>query len=635
MTSKKLFLASAILMALGTASCGGNTPASSATSTGASEGIASSVEVPASEDQPDASSVAPVDSVKYETPKIDKKIPKEIPLDAEIDMDEYVTISSGAPYELVVASGEVSVEGHIVRADGYGPFSVQVVCGPKKKAYDGTVISQEKYKVNQALGEISDNFVVDIAGPTGAIGTFTKTSYGWFYDYVEQGEIPATAAGMAKLSDGHWWEFIWDAEQQVANFPAGTYNANGDNYFGGMPLALQTSQFVEVFDDDENVTIRLASKYNPFYDPKDSAGSLYIVETLTGGALEWDNLFDTLLVEYVDADTTHGEELRFIGGISKLDGSVAATKYTMTIHDWNTTDIPDLQAKIASKFLPESISDEHIVAAINPITQAKNMTVTVSAGWTDKKGNPVEAPVDSKGNSWGEGLPTIEGVGKVTDDGLDYESTTDGGFFKVGKNPANPESPFYMYWKDEEGAETTQEITAESFTTWASFYGISHWTEENIHNLNIASQIADLSTFSKGYTSEKYEGVSKVFEVKFGNEDNVYSYGETPVDILAFDLGGLIDGRYNGSAIGYYAGKGYIDCYVIIYENGNVGFELGLSISSDANYIVYLTFSDIGTTVLPDNYMDGAEFPAEEPGEEEPVTSEQPVQSEEPAGSEN
>ena len=93
MTSKKLFLASAILMALGTASCGGNTPASSPTSTGASEGIASSVEVPASQDQPDnTSSVAP-----YETPKIDKKIPKEIPLDAEIDMDEYVTISSGAP----------------------------------------------------------------------------------------------------------------------------------------------------------------------------------------------------------------------------------------------------------------------------------------------------------------------------------------------------------------------------------------------------------------------------------------------------------------------------------------------------------------------------------------------------------
>lgn len=644
MNSKKLFLASAILMALGATSCGtpaaSSAPASAEPTTSEKAPEASSEAPTPSSEAPAPSSEAPLESSseapKPVTPSISRNIPKEIVLDSEVDMDEYVTISTGAPYTLEVKSGNVSVDGHIVKADGYGPFNVLVVCGTKKKAYAGAVISEQKAKVNSVIEQLEANFLVDVEGPNGKVGTFTKTNYAWFYDYNELG-----SAGMAKLSDGHWWEFNWDSETQSATFTSSAYSPNGEYYFGGMAFNLLATQLVEMFDAEgepivdeyDDPIIRLDPTYSPFYDSSDD-NSIYLIEILTGGYVEdMDGAFDTVIAQYVEPDAQGaGEALRFVGAKSQADGTVAPTKWALTIHDWGKAEVLDIKTKIEEGYIPEKMSDEEIVAKFAAINEAKNMTVTIKGCFTDDKGVPLEEE-----QTYSDGTPAsqggfwnYDGIAKVTADGLDYKNNADGGFFKIGKNPADPNSPQYMYslGRGEEKASVT--AFEEPVNAYEDFYGFIYWTEEVIHNINIKG-LADTTKYYVGHTKELYQGVSKIYEIFFGAEENARktSSGAT-IDLPLYNLANLLDGRYSlGSVWGQYA-TNIGDVGLIFYENGDVGFEFGLTWTTGVYFTCFMTVSNIGTTVLDADYMADAEFP--EP--EAPATSEEPTGSVEPEVSE-
>ena len=606
-----LIAIASVLAATGMASCGeqpSTTPASGSAS------------VPG-----DSSDSSISTSLTYAMPVISRDAPKEVAVGEEIDLDKYVTVDANGGYELSVVTGDVTINGHKFVANALGTVEIKVQSGTYKKIFETKAVSAEKIAYGKIIDTLANNYTCKVYGNDTYMGYAMHTDYGWLADY-SAADSTSKPEGLALLSDQKWYSFNYDAETQQATFPPQSPVANGDLYFLSMAFTLNSLNFVDAYDGNGdvildrvgNTTVTTDVGIDLHYNRNDGSGT-YAALVLSGLSFTSAD-FDTFIVS-MDKDAD-GDVLVFEGAIRQVNADKSVTfktgktAYRFEISKIGKTAIPSVQAYIAAGTIPEPLDISKLSAKFAAINQAKNMTVTSSSGWFDGSGNPVAAPTVENGSVEDYGFWDYTSVAKFTEQGASYVNSGSNmpGVYEIGKNPADENSPWYVYSKNGEEAAETIEVTNASFDLW-NLSGMPDVTDARLSNMNVQGVSEDATGWYRGYDkTDLYDDISAAYSVDFSDEDSgnilvggsgnaTYNY-----DVIVGAINAPVDLRYNMDAV-MGANYKYFDfSNLFIFANGDFGFEFSIRWETNTYFCVFSRISDIGTTVLPDDFMANADF---------------------------
>ena len=606
-----LIAIASVLATVGMASCGEQPTPSS--------GNAS---VPAGDSSADSSIST---SLTYAMPVISRDAPKEIALGEEIDLDKYVTVDANGGYELSAVTGDVTINGHKFVANSLGLIEIKVQSGTFKKIFETKCVSAEKIAYGKIIDTLKSNYTCKVYANNEYMGYAAHTEYGWLADYTAASPTEKPE-GLALLSNDKWYSFNYDAQTGQATFPPQSPVANGDLYFLSMEFTLNSLNFIDAYDGNGevildrigNTTVTTDVGLDLHYNRNDGSGT-YAALVLAGLSFSASD-FDTFIVS-LDSDAD-GDVLIFDGVIRQVnaDKSVtfktSKTAYRFEISKIGKTAIPSVAAYIAAGTIPEPLDISKLTNKFSAINSAKNMTVTSSSLWCDGNGNAIAAPSVDGGSVENYGFWDYTSVAKFTETGLSYVNSGSNmaGKYEVGKDPANENSPWYVYSQDGTAEAQTIEVTNPNFDLW-SLSGMPDVTAARLSNLNIQGVSEDATGWYRGYDkTDLYDDIEVVYQVDFSDEDSenivvggsgtsTYEY-----EVVLGAINAPVDLRYNMDAVMGSNYKYFDFSNLIIFANGDFGFELSIRWETNVYFCVFSRFSDFGTTQLPADFMANADF---------------------------
>ena len=577
-------------------------------------------------------------SVDYAMPVISRDAPKEVALGSVIDLDQYVTVNASGGYTLKVITGEADIDNHLVTTKTLGLLEITVTSGTYRKLFQCNVVSQAKLDLCAVVETLNKNYTCTVYENGEYIGYAKHTDKAWMTDYSAAFE-DEEPSGMAILSDGKWYEYKYDTDTDTATFPPQSYNANGDYYFLSMAFPLDGDSFVEfanedgVYVDDEDGSTIVVTKegLKLHYE---SSGDTYVTTIISGLGFK-SSEFDAMTVEFgEDHDTLifTGYSRLKVDGKTVLGVPEGADAYQFVITDINATSIPDVERIALTDYIPPAVNADDLVTFFDGLNAAKNVTVTSWSAWYNKKGEKIDAPsLDGDYTVEDYGFWDYSAETRITENGIFFHQQAENSIYEVGQNPDDLEAGWFIHSQDLSEAEDAENTTTaleagEDFTTWG-WAGTDFIDDAAIANLNIQGKLENPENYYVGYDMDmQYAGLKYAYDIDFSDDDDgnirtvTTSSGSSVINAFLGTMCAPVDPRYNMLLLWGSNYKYFDFSNLLVYENGDFGFELSVRWSTDGDgeyFCLFVTFSDIGTTVLPDDFMANADFSVG--GEEEVV----------------
>lgn len=548
----------------------------------------------------------------------------------------------GGTYVVEVTSGNVSIDQHVVVAEGYGAFKLKITAtsengkNKRTKSLSGNVVSEEKVEFNRLWAEASkgnytassemhgetrhgDNFIEMLKGTDKDTGA--KVYEGTVYDE----------------SSAHWYPYTY-SEANATQITIGQGYGYNHEILGTAPgFEVKGTDFVEIFDKDNNPTGEFHLE-----DSIDQDGD----STKIGPVI--DNMFTNLGSAYhllvrnnVDGVTA---ALNDEGGFDLIPTrNKGANKYltfnygnesfatTASIYDIGSTANAGVTAWLASPAYAEQIDVSALKGFFNAMDEAKNYSVLRQGFWMDPNtGLAIDTPKDINNiDGQGHTIGSYVALDTVVDDTIvnivldaDANTVTFADTLIKGWTMPEANSATAYYVKNgtlnvaqgtvtppetEEGEATiTYDAPTDTGTAVDTLWG------KDFLNDGFA-EILDTVSFYKAINADG----KSLYAFNTRGDDAAKPFGEGGYVLATFVSGAIIGGLHD--YVSYVsldmldfnvnmiwdvlfdrAGKeNYFTSYFVLTE-GALSMVRILDFSNDASYYQETTWTDVGTTVLDD-----------------------------------
>ncbi len=588
--NRLLVLAMATILGLGLAACGGVT-----------------------------SSSFDMGDVECTSIKFSRKAVTEIEVGETIDLADYVTVSpSDCKWRVEAKTTNVKVEGTKVTGVDSGSFKVTVYAGSTEqpKNYSGLVISHELAALKTAAAKIENGNYTAILSDKDNDNLLTVWHNKDYFAYVtaDDENSPEYVEGLFNTAGGKTAEFTIDGNWSLNDkkLPTGGNFSVGSRYYSSLDLYTMGESINfegDEFEDDKDTPDQVISTTN-----FDAIAPIMVGTNTATLANAYGATVTSIYVDYnKDEDT-----IKFT--LANKDTDLCY----LTLSNFGTTSISEVDAYIKDKKEPEQIKNTAFETLMTSAVTSKNYTLNgeIQVGYYDDA--DVWHTTDNKSvlndvnSNWGlspvTSLQIVDGETSYSienaENAVSGYTKKDGKLYYVGGEYKNGS---YTWETEVSESETVQSIWTPGLTYTYSGYtahaalSLADYTSEFMANINWAEV-------------ETKDNVTTAFATAHGDNGYAMALGMALVPMYGTVNAWQMSTLYSKS----YPTAQWYDFfdeqeYIVDSTKGTITINTTLDTIATDNTRYYgvryvVTISDIGTSTLPAGYPDVA-FQTEESGE--------------------
>lgn len=539
--------------------------------------------------------------------------PTEIAVAQTLNLEDYVTVTKVDTWTITTKDTTVvQIDGHNIIGLELGDFTVTVVAGKTKKAYNGSVVSDEKIAFNTFLDSIDNNYTAYCIGGVDSSGspvttnpsTYATVSYighAGSYIYQPQGYTDSTKAkigytGIIDAPDSNAYNFSIQqkvSDESYVNFSVDPGLQYGIDANGYGDVSITGAQFAQDKDKDGNL-IESYSLTDSAYDDYNTVLDNFLYLSLGFGTSvienNWGAVAGVTAFQAVDSNEQPVDgtwDLQFFTSTGYLPVLVEIT-------DVGTSNIAAVDAWIKTPTYPTAIDGSAIVTAARDLFTSKKATAHFSAQWINTEtGKTVKCPFVYS--------DTKEDILYAFDEIAYFNETSVYGEL----NSISSTAPI-----DSLGIDKNQIIGAVNYNGSISYaYGTKDPTS-GVKTFDAAKTITDASdVWETTFTPVALTSSTLIEKVNFTGKTTSATETTFEFNELGTDKGSLLASVWSldpirlGGVMYKIMAKNSFVMYtfneISIGSDGSLTLKCGLQYSSEVSYILTTTFSDIGTDKVP------------------------------------
>lgn len=336
------------------------------------------------------------------------KAPVEIEVNATINMEDYVTVTKVSDWTIEAVTENILVDGHNIKGIDYGSFRVLIIAGTTKKAYTGTVVSKDKIAFNKVATSLTNNYTARAFSVSSKNSNSYDVPFGFNFhggnyfvtqDYSEKdGSIVLGTdyEGLVTAPNDATYEFTMTGDTTGKNLTDFVVNPGKqrslDNYYLGIDLDLEATDFEEVMDDEGNPsgTYKLINRDIDDYGTTlvEAIGRYTVSLNFSSYVTSYDAFY------YVSYDSEKGEMKFELAGI--YDGKEVSFGVCIVISDIGTTSIEAVDSWLKNPTYPDPYDISSLKSVLNNVNTEKNYIATSKGYWYDMTTNSVATEEQAK-----------------------------------------------------------------------------------------------------------------------------------------------------------------------------------------------------------------------------------------------
>lgn len=511
-----------------------------------------------------------------------------------LNLDEYVTVyvegevDPTYPYQAIVSTASrdiCSLEGHNLKVFGYGGIDVNIVAGEKEATFSTTAISALQHQYDEATKDVGNTYSIYQAGYNDN-NEFEMER--WMlhneryclidgYDMSDDNSAGETfvGGGLIKLRNGdtYWYNFSTPDTVDLFGRAEGDFN----QYYINMDYNLPGSAMHLVEYEDalgETIDALSVSRTEGGYD-FDDPYSVFNTNLLDGLIFSDRKTYVPHTIYVYPIVDDNGKELWVMDLDLALETTptVKANKYATFVFNFDADDscIPELESYIDTGALPEAVPFTEIPEAFDRLNTAKNYTLQTEV-YICKPGEK-DNETDAYDTDTSFLTSDMCAVTKVTENR--YYSTFKGELYGAYYEK---EGTVYQVSGETSTAAATGTLFETTLTTGAAHTGADCFSEDAFRVMS----------------KDEVEG-GLVFTAN-GADIEDFLHTLQYQDALGYRLIGQFDALSSNYGEDYYT----ILSITFTITNDKVVVEAGMSWSDGYYAYVEFTYTNIGTTTVPE-----------------------------------